>query len=170
MPIEFAMLTVVALLGAGALIWHMHRLGDEMREVQFQLNDLRKAIAAVSQAASNPKSLPDAATRAVMEADLAEVDKLCAELITLVPPEETPISADSPQTAVKLEGRRPLQVWPPTQVVMEPDLTKVDELCAKLVTLAPPEEAAPLLSADIPQISVRSEARQWPASTNRSSR
>lgn len=140
--------------------------------MQFQINDLRRAIAAVSLTASNAKSLPDAATRAVTEAELAEVDLLCARLITVVPPEEaaSPVLADSLQKPVKPQGRRPLQVWPPTRAVTEAELAEVDLLCAKLITLAPPEEAAPLLSANTPPRPEKFEGRRWPALTNRSSR
>jgi hypothetical protein len=113
-----------------ALLWRSNRVTSRrLSEIQWELNALRDLmsrilLAQMSQKPHNEPSLPDG-----------------------IPP---PPSTVSVQTAVAPEKYDVLQLE------MKLEVAEVDELCAKLITLVPPSEAAPLLWS----------ARPWPQRRN----
>ena len=139
------MTTDLAVFAAGtfliliALIWKAYRSIDaRLSEIQA---DIRFTLASkfegrisepeLDRASAGPKRVRqhDASgllRSADLEAELTEVDGLCAKLITLVPPAQaTPLVAKVPEartaplpselkaeSPAKFEGRRLVQVWP----------------------------------------------------------
>jgi hypothetical protein len=146
---DLAVLGVGAFLILVALIWKAYRLIDErLNEIQADIGELQNGVARLfllvskSEATtSNPEPLvaPGGADVAAhksdglallqspgLESDLAQVDELCAKLITLVPPAEAaPLIAAVPQVKpaplisevraerpTQFEGRKRILAWP----------------------------------------------------------
>jgi hypothetical protein len=129
MTIEAALSVAGAAL-VFALLWRSNRVtGRRLSEIQRELDALRDLMSRIlltqmSQKPHNEPPLPDG-----------------------MPP---PPSTDSSQTAGAPEEFDALQLE------MKLEVAEVDELCAKLITLVPPSEAAPLLWS----------ARPWPERRN----
>jgi hypothetical protein len=125
MTIEAA-LSVVGAAFVFALLWQSHRVTSRrLSEIQSELNALRDLMSRIflTQMAQTIKNEPPPSDG--------------------LPP---PSSTDSTETTDTHETNDALQLE------MKLGLTEVDELCAKLFTLVPPSEAAPLLWS----------ARPWP--------
>ena len=124
MTIEAALSVAGAIL-VSALLWRSHRLTSRrLSEIQGELNALRDLMSRVflTQMSQNPHSGPP------------------------LPEGIPPPSPDSTETADAPDKNDALQLE------MKLEVAEVDELCAKLITLVPPSEAAPLLWS----------ARPWP--------
>jgi hypothetical protein len=125
MTIEAALSVAGAVL-VFALLWRSHRVTSRrLSEIQCELNALRDLMSRIllthmCQKSQNEPSLADG-----------------------IPP---PPSTDSTKTADAPQKNDALQLQ------MKLEVAEVDELCAKLITLVPPSEAAPLLWS----------ARPWP--------
>jgi hypothetical protein len=125
MTIE-ATLSVAGCVLVFALIWQSHRATRRrLSEIHGELNALR-----------------DLMSRMLLM-QMAQKTKNEPHLSDNIPP---PPPADSTATADAHETNDALQHE------MKLGITEVDELCAKLITLVPPSEAAPLLWS----------ARPWP--------
>jgi hypothetical protein len=115
------MWTDLAIIGAGAflilvaLIWKAYRVLDErLSEIQADLGELRGAILASSEAKPFKPEAHIASAKPTnerlallgspgLEGPLAEVDELCAKLITLVPPAEAaPLISEAPKVEALL--------------------------------------------------------------------
>jgi hypothetical protein len=79
-------------------------------------------------------------------------------------PEETAVSGT--ESAATQSDPAETKQTPVPSLELESELTQVDELCAKLITLAPPKEALPLLSestpCSVPSDGSRKRLRPWP--------
>jgi hypothetical protein len=139
MTIEAAMFAAGSILIA-ALVWQTHQL------TRRRLNEIRNDLDALKNLVSR---------RFVMGLNRK--------------PEETAVSGtESAATQSDPAETKPTPV-PPLELELESELAQVDELCAKLITLAPPKEALPLLSESTP-CSVSSDGsrrrlRPWPQRT-----
>jgi hypothetical protein len=126
MTIEAALSVAGAVL-VFALVWQSHRLTSRrLSEIQSELNALRDLMSRLflTQTAQNTKNEPP----------------------TLSGEKPPPRSTDSTETTDTHQTNDALQLE------MKLGVIEVDELCAKLITLVPPSEAAPLLWS----------ARPWP--------
>jgi hypothetical protein len=134
MTIEVAAFAVGSILVA-ALIWQTHRLTRRwLDQIHNDLDALSNLVSRAFVMGLNRK--PEEAAASVTETAATQNE-----------------SAETEQTTV------------PT-FVLEPELAEVDELCAKLITLAPPREALPLLSEptqrSAPSDESRKRLRPWP--------
>jgi hypothetical protein len=128
MTIEVAAFAVGSILVA-ALIWQTHRV------TRRRLDQIHNDLDALSNLVSLNRKPEEAA---------ASVTETAATQSEPAETEQTPV---------------------PT-FELEPELAEVDELCAKLITLAPPKEALPLLSEptqrSMPSDESRKRLRPWP--------
>jgi hypothetical protein len=119
MTIEIALLVACSVL-VSALVWQSHRVTSRrLSEIQSELNGLRDLISRIF------------LTR------MAQKTK--NEPVHL---DEMPARIDSTETTDMHETNDALQLE------LELETAAIGELCAKLVTLVPPQEAAPLLAPD----------------------
>jgi hypothetical protein len=129
MTIEAA-LSVAGAFVFFALLWRSNRLASRrLSEIQWELNALRDLMSRIllTQMSEKPHSeppLPDG-----------------------IPPPPSTVSAQTADAPEKYDA---------LQLEMKLEVAEVDELCAKLITLVPPSEAAPLLWS----------ARPWPERRN----
>jgi hypothetical protein len=141
-----------AFLCVVALLWKAFRLlDDRLDEIQGDIADLIMLARATSTpragVAPSPGAVPfraepnvasalaeDAAAEHArkwkssrgLEAELIEVDELCAKLITLAPPETALplLKENTPEKPVEpVGGRKPLLAWPPQEPYKEPART-----------------------------------------------
>jgi hypothetical protein len=132
-----------AFLCVVALLWKAFRLlDDRLDEIQADIADLIALARATSTprpgVAPSPGAVPFKAEPNVaeharkrkssrgLEAELIEVDELCAKLITLAPPETAlPLLKEkTPEKPVEpVGGRKPLLAWPPQEPYKEPART-----------------------------------------------
>jgi hypothetical protein len=125
MAIEIALLVACCVL-VSALIWRSNRVLRRLREVEGEVNGLRSMVSCV------------------FLTQLHRETGVRPSNLDAVPP--PPSSA-----AVKNEMRKDDALEPE----LEFETTEIDGLCAKLITLAPPQEAAPLLAPDTTRSGVR---------------
>jgi hypothetical protein len=128
MTIEIASLIAGAIL-VSALIWQFHRITSrQLSEIQGEVSALR-----------------DVVSRVFLMQVAHKTEKEPSNLDVTPPP--------SPDPTAKNDRREDDALH---QLEMEFEAAEIDELCAKLITLVPPEEAAPLLWS----------ARPWPKRKN----
>jgi hypothetical protein len=136
MTIDLAVLGAGAFLVLMALIWKAYRVIDErLSAIQADIGELHNGVSQLFLLASKSeaRTASDDARKVAhddlallrspgLEADLAEVDELCAKLITLVPPAKAiPLISEVPQAKVapvnaerptRFEGRKLILAWP----------------------------------------------------------
>jgi hypothetical protein len=127
MTVDAAVFAACSILVA-TLVWQTQRLNNRrLRKIENDLDELRQLVSRVFAADLNWKSAQAVASRgdsAPGQRDQADPVVTPAPSPDLAPPPHlTPL----PETA-------------------PPDLSEVDLLCAKLITLAPPAAALPLLT------------------------
>jgi hypothetical protein len=125
MAIEIALLVACCVL-VSALFWRSNRVLRQLSEVEGEVSALR-----------------DIVSRVFLTQLQRETEVRPSNLDAVPPP---PSSA-----AVKNEMRKDDALEPE----LEFETTEIDGLCAKLITLAPPQEAAPLLAPDTAASGVR---------------
>jgi hypothetical protein len=137
MTLEMALLVAGPVLVSG-LVWQLHRIARrELSEIRGEVNALREEVSRIFLMQLNHKSEDGPSTSDV----------------TPRPPSDA--NTDR-------RGNDALQ-----QLQMEFEVAEIDGLCAKLITLAPPMEAALLLPPARPASEARERLRPWPQSMAR---
>jgi hypothetical protein len=117
MTLEMALLVAGPVLVSG-LVWQSHRIAcRQLSEIRGEVNALREVVSRIFLTQLNHKSENGASTSDV-----------------------TPRPPSDPAANTDRRENDALQ-----QLQMEFEVAEIDGLCAKLITLAPPMEAAPLL-------------------------
>jgi hypothetical protein len=132
MTLEMALLVAGPVLISG-LVWQLHRISRrQLSEIQGEVNALREVVSRVF----------------LMQLNHKTENK---------PSDVTPPPPYDPTAKNDRRENDALQ-----QLAMEFEVAEIDELCAKLITLAPPIEAAPLLPPVRPPSEARGRLRPWP--------
>jgi hypothetical protein len=118
MTIEIALLVACCVL-VSALIWRSRRLMRRLSEIEGELNALRSLVSCIFLMQLNHKT-----------------EDQPSNLGAVPPP---------PSTATAKNEMRKDDALEPE---LEFETTEIDGLCAKLISLVPPQEAAPLLAPD----------------------
>jgi hypothetical protein len=132
MILEMALLVAGPVLVSG-LVWQLHRITSrQLSEIQGEVSALRDVVSRVFLMQFNHKTENE-------------------------PSDVTPPPSSDPTAKNDRRANDALQ-----QLEMEFEVAEIDELCAKLITLAPPIEAAPLLPPKRPPSEARERLRPWP--------
>jgi hypothetical protein len=139
MTLEMALSVAGPVLVSG-LVWQLHRIvRRQLSEIRGEVNALQDVVSRVFLTQLNHKS--------ENEPSISDV---------------TPRPPYDPASNTDRRDNDALQ-----QLQMEFEVAEIDGLCAKLITLAPPIEAAPLLPPARPPSEARERLRPWPQSMAR---
>jgi hypothetical protein len=142
MTIEIALLVTGGVLAI--LIWQLHRgarlMSRQLNEIQSEVNALRDVLSRVFLARLNNKEVDRSQAKSINGSGRSMIKQSD-------PPDEPPdVTPPPPSDPTTKNDRRENDV--PQQHEMEFEVGEINELCAKLITLVPPNEAAPLLLPD----------------------
>jgi hypothetical protein len=139
MTIELARLVAGGVL-IPTLLWFMHRLGlirRQLIEIQGEVDALRDSLSRVFLAQLNRKEVDQSQVRTINGSGRSRIKQ------SDPPGEPSDPTPPPPSDPTAKNDRRENEVL--KQGELEFEVVEINGLCAKLITLVPPEEAAPLL-------------------------